>query len=262
VERTAKGCKLIDELGLIVDKTGDGGDSCNFTCCGILLGLYEGKATIQNNAINYFWNGGYPVRHPKQHPWNNPKNFTRDQAIPLMWLLSSDQIKTFLKRNPWFFPNFERDSIGSAKCPWPHRFYKDSRPSPQNFPAWGSVQVPPGAELEFKWFDYADPMTPDFTAMSLIKAGVTPSSLHLKIAKWLCRKAIEDHCKIAKEDKGYADFKQLYFTAKTLGLHREFAEAHPWSLHFASWEYFSNKRNLQDLDVAFQKEFEREGIRE
>ena len=234
---------MIDKHGLIVDQTGDGGDSCNFTCTGIALGLYDDKVTVKYNAIELFWNNGFPVRHPYQVPWNNAKNFTRDQAIPLMQVLSPSKIVSFLDQNKWFFPNFDRDYPGTAKRPWPHKFINDR------------------GEPEFRWFDFADPMTPDFTAMALIKAGVTPSRLHLKIAKWLCRKAIEDHCKRAKEDKSFADFKQLYFTAKTLGLHREFAEAHPWSLHFASWEYFANKRNLQDLDFAFQKEFEREGIR-
>lgn len=253
---------MIDKYGAITDQNGDQGDSCNFTCTGIALGIYNDKPTIKYNLIDMFWNNGHPVRHPFGGPnYSNPKNFTRDQAIPLMQVLSPSKIISFLETNRWFFPNFERDYAGSAKCPWPHRFCKDSRPFVHNLPLFGKIDLPPGCEVEFKWFDYADPMTPDFTAMALIKAGVTPSRLHLKIAKWLCRKAIEDHCERAK-DKSFADFKQLYFTAKALGLHHEFAEAHPWSLYFASWEYFDNRRNLQDLDVAFQKEFQREGIKE
>lgn len=251
---------MIDELGLIVDKTGDGGDSCNFTCCGILLGLYDSKPTVRSNAIQYFWNNGYPVRHPTQNPWNNPKNFTRDQAIPLMWVLAEHRIKKFLSDNPWFFPNFERDSVGSAKCPWPHRFYKDSRPSPQNFPALGKVQVPPGAELEFKWFDYADPMTPDFTAMSLILAGEKPSWFHMEIAKFLVEESIDSHCKRAKSDRRFVDFKQLYFTAKAFGMHKHFASSHPWGLHYASETYFVTQRSLPDLHQGFVREFKAQGI--
>jgi len=256
---------VIDQYGLIVDKTGDAGDSCNFTSCAIVLGLYEDKPTVKANAINYFWNSGFPVRHPFQKPWNNHKNFTRDQAILLMQVLPKDKILQFITDHSYFFPNFERDWPGSVKCPWPHRFWKDSRPTPNNLPLFGHIDPPTKGEdyeIEFKWFDYADPMTPDFTAMSLILAGEKPISKHMAIARFLCRHAIENHCARAMEDKTFVDFKQLYFTAKALGLHLDFAAAHPWGLHYASWKYFTDVRSLPEIDAGFEAEFKKEGILE
>jgi len=230
---------MIDKYGLIVDMTGDGGDSCNFTCTAIALG-WEPPL----NAVTLFWNNGAPVRHPFQSPWDNPKNFTRDQAIPLMWALAPHRIQEFLSRNPWFFPNFERDYPGTAKKPWPHKFINDR------------------GEPEFRWFDYADPMTPDFTAMARILAKDPPGKIRMAIAKYLCERAIIDHCLRAKQDKDFVDFKQLYFTAKALGLHKYFAQSHPWGLHYASWKYFTDRRDLKLIDDLFQNEFQKEEIHE
>jgi len=230
---------MIDQYGLIVDQTGDGGDSCNFTCTAIALGW---EPPI--NAISLFWNKGFPVRHPFDTPWNNPRNFTRDQAIPLMWVLPPHKIQSFLDRNPWFFPNFERDYMGTAKKPWPHRFINDR------------------GEPEFRWFDYADPMTPDFKAMARVLAKDPPGKIGMEIAKYFCRRAILDHCLRAKQDKDFVDFKQLYFTAKAFDLHREFAAAHPWGLHYASWKYFTERRELGLIDKLFEQEFAREEISE
>lgn len=252
---------MIDQYGLICDKNGDSGDSCNFTCTAIALGW---EPPI--NAISLFWNKGFPVRHPFDTPWNNPRNFTRDQAIPLMWVLAPHRIKEFLSRNKWFFPNFERDYIGSAKKPWPHRHWKDSFPNNNNYPPWGQIPAlvdpDPKWELEFKWFDYADIMTPDFEAMSLILAKDPPGKICMSIAKYLCERSILDHCLRAKQDKDFVDFKQLYFTAKALGLHKYFAKMHPWGLHWAAWKYFTDVRGLPMLDKLFEQEFAREGITE
>lgn len=254
---------MIDQYGLIVDKNGDGGDSCNFTSCALYLGVPGINWTTSRKL---FWNGGMPVRHPFQKPWDNPLNFTRDQAVLLMRILDPHQIKTFLDRNPRFFPNIERDAPGSKKLPYPHRNWKDSRPYAESYPFWQSVKKPeivdPSWEIEFSWGNYADIMTPDFTAMARVLAHDPPGSSHMSIAKFFCRHAIEDHCNRAKADKDFVDFKQLYFTAKALGLHRDFAAAHPWGLHYASWKYFTSVRELPEIDQAFMKEFKSEGILE
>jgi hypothetical protein len=123
---------VIDKNGLIVDKGGDAGDSCNFTCSAITLGWIPDNP----RSLELFWNDGSPVRHPFQTPWNNPLNFTKDQAIPLIHATvlkmpdARQHIEYFLNQNRWFFPNLERDSVGSKKMMRPHLFYKDSHPSP------------------------------------------------------------------------------------------------------------------------------------
>ena len=69
-------------LGEILDQTGDGGDSCNFTCA---YWFFKGCNEPRGLGITgWFLTREGPVRHPEQVPWNNPKNFTIDQAVP--WL--------------------------------------------------------------------------------------------------------------------------------------------------------------------------------
>lgn len=267
---------MIDQYGLIVDQTGDGADACNFNCCAIALGIYDPMKAAQ--AVGWFWNNGRPVRHPFQIPANNPNSFSRDQAVLLMQVLSPERIEQFLNSCGWFFPNTERDWPGSTKYPRPHVYYEDSHPSRETlvktFNLWRlrfEGTLPPAkwydkngiehdAVIVEKNFDHADFMTPDFTAMSLILAGRDPSLGHLTLAKFLCRQAIKDHCRKAWADKTYSDFKQLYFTAKVLGVHRELAVEHPWGLPFAANMYFTKRRNLPELEQGFLKEFEREGF--
>lgn len=253
---------MIDQHGFIVDKDGDAGDSCSFTCTGIILGLYANKDTVHFNAVEGFWNNGRPVRHPHAGPnYANPHNFTRDQAVPLMWVLEPVRIAQFLSNNGCFFPNVERDLPGSGKKCYPHKFYKDSRPDTTTVPWWKKLPAYEGCEIESKSFDYADLMTPDFIGMCRYLMGDEKNWI-MPLARFWCRHSIEAHCTEARKDKTFADFKQLYFTAKALGLHQEFAEQHPWGLYFAAEEYFTKRRSLPDLEHAFVKEFKREGIKE
>lgn len=235
---------MIDQYGFIVDQTGDQGDACAFTCAGIILGLYADKATVHYNAVEGFWNDGNPVRHPHGGPnHSNPKNFTRDQAVELMWVLDPIRIAIFLTKNPHFFPNVERDYPGTVKHPYPHKFINDK------------------GKPEFRWFDYADIMTPDFIGMCRHLMGDDDNWI-MPVARFWCRRSIDSHCNDARADKTNTDFKQLYFTAKALGLHLDFAAQHPWGLYFAAEQYFTKRRNLPELEQAFIREFKREGIKE
>jgi hypothetical protein len=75
---------------------------------------------------------GLLVRHPHQEPWNNPWNFSRDQLIPYLagcWRQKDHQrvrrlFLSHLKR-AFLCQNFERDSPGTKKYPYRHRFLND-----------------------------------------------------------------------------------------------------------------------------------------
>lgn len=132
-----------DNLGLILDKNGDGGDSAN------RCGLVSTFMPITCIDLLKFEKNGICVRHPNQTPWNNPKNFSRDQLIPLMSGLSEKHQYETARRIFWaharrffFCQNFERDVPGSTKYPWPHTFVNDK------------------GEKETRLFDFADPLFP------------------------------------------------------------------------------------------------------
>lgn len=133
-----------DLNGFIVDDTMDGGDSANRAGLMVLFGekiflsdylLFNSKHELDSPC----------TRHPYQRPWNNPKNFSRDQLIPFvagLWRQNRQDLvrKIFYAHIKRFFfcQNFERDWPGTTKYPWPHK-------------------------VDGKWrmFDFADPLLPD-----------------------------------------------------------------------------------------------------
>ncbi len=137
-----------DTFGFIVDKNGDGGDSCR------AAGLWElfGGENSQVNNFTSNQEGIYGVRHPVQVPWNNPRNQSRDQEICRMaglWKRNTGDSRYQTKKSFWsharrlfFCNNFERDYVGSKKYPFPHSFINDK------------------GVKEFRWFDFADPLFP------------------------------------------------------------------------------------------------------
>ena len=69
-----------DAAGFPVDETGDGGDSAMRHG---MLCVFERVTQHPYTMLGYEVNeSGWLKRHPTQEPWNNPKNFTRDQLIP------------------------------------------------------------------------------------------------------------------------------------------------------------------------------------
>lgn len=132
-----------DDVGLVVDSTGDGGDSANRAGLLAICGKPE-------NLWCYVDSEGLCKRHPIQRPWNNPWNFSRDQLLAFTAGLKS-QDNTDLARKIlinhakrlFFCQNFQRDVPGSWKFPWPHTFVNDR------------------GEVETCNFDFADPLFPD-----------------------------------------------------------------------------------------------------
>lgn len=146
---------MIDKLGFIVTEDGDGGDTANRE------GQMSYIADVRAKQLLYIATKG-PTRHPEQFPWDNPKNFTRDQATPLMAALGKIGAYVFIKaflygifKRFGFLPNIERDAPGTTKHPYPHRV-------PAN--EW--------QKAEFRWFDYADWAGSEFIGMCIISGRI------------------------------------------------------------------------------------------
>lgn len=116
--------------------------------------MREGISTLFQfrllNKTPYYEAYGKCMRYPFVAPWNNTKNFSRDQLIPLVAGLSALGDKYPAKRVFWsharrlfFCQNFERDYPCSTKYPWPHTFTNDK------------------GMKETRLFDFADPLMPD-----------------------------------------------------------------------------------------------------
>jgi hypothetical protein len=135
----------LDSQNYAVDQTLDGGDSA------VRAGIFMiGNKKPITGYVNNFGEG---VRHPNQYPWNNPKNFSRDQLVMLLaGLYSSGQTEAAKKvfwshgKRLWLFAqNTERDVPGSTKYPWPHNVD-------------GKLRV----------FDSADPIFPNHIGMMIL----------------------------------------------------------------------------------------------
>lgn len=160
------------------DQTGDQGDSC--MRAGVLL-LTQSSQNIKFEAALYEKRDGFFVRHPEQSPWNNEKNFTRDQMMPFIAGLNNHGIhhpvtRHFYERMKCFFfaQNTERDKVGSRKMKCTHYFYKNSIPNTTTWTAKqyhsGNIVPVEGFEIECKAFDSADPLLPNHIG-ALILAG-------------------------------------------------------------------------------------------
>jgi hypothetical protein len=136
-----------DSYGLPVDQTGDGGDSA--ARAGILA------LTNSNHKVGlsqYAW-----MRHPHDEPWNNPKNFTRDQAMCLLPKMPVYYVRQFFwqrLRAFFFAPNTERDYPGTTKYPWPHSFTDFD------------------GNFTTRYFDGPDPLLPNHIGAMVIRGRV------------------------------------------------------------------------------------------
>lgn len=113
-----------DKLGYILDANLDGGDSANRAGILALLG------SVDEQLDDYMSSKGVVTRHPTQVPWNNPKNFTRDQLIPFVAGLHSQGRHYVVKdifiahaKRGFFCQNTERDYPGSTKYSYPHTYF-------------------------------------------------------------------------------------------------------------------------------------------
>lgn len=138
-----------DSNHFFVDQTGDGGDSC------VRNGIYsmcaDDYGASRMSWLDYYSSAGLR-RHPTQVPWNNPKNFSRDQlmcAVPTLFQFQARELLYSAAKRGFFAQNFERDAAGTKKFPWPHK-------------------------VDGKWrmFDFADPLLPNHIGTLIIRGKV------------------------------------------------------------------------------------------
>lgn len=140
-----------DEHDYILDQKGDGGDSARAQ--GLFSLFSPENYYFGVLVLNYVSLKGECFRHPNQKPWDNAKNFSRDQLICLvagLWArkeplaqLKAREIFWAHAKRLFFCQNSERDSVGSKKMFRPHEFYKDSRPDATTLPMkfdWKSLK--------------------------------------------------------------------------------------------------------------------------
>lgn len=113
-----------DDYGFPCDQTGDVGDSA--VMAGILK-ISPSEFKWQFNLLDYEIKPGVLCRHPFTPPWNNHKNLSRDNTMPLLAALNRLGLhcvaeRFFYKRMSAFFfaQNTERDHKGTTKKPYPH----------------------------------------------------------------------------------------------------------------------------------------------
>lgn len=143
-----------DQYQILVDETGDGGDSAHR--CG-LWKLFKGKDDpypTPSFFLEIFVDekSGLCVRHPMEYPWNNPWNFTKDQLKPLVAGLHKVKRQDLIRSIFWshvkrffFCQNFQRDYPGTWKYPWPHKMQG------------GDIKD----NGKWRMFDFADPLLPN-----------------------------------------------------------------------------------------------------
>lgn len=166
-----------DEDGLIIQDgdRGDGGDTCNRMGHYYTL-FFVWSQVLGKSLANTPWDvrvlmpsmrgiyqrltvtGSLFVRHPKQEPWSNPWNCTRDQVNPMLGALALwdcdrelwQQLKNFVKRC-FFYQSFERDFPGTTKYLWPMYYRKGER--------FDDITIVTSDRWIWKP-DFADPMLP------------------------------------------------------------------------------------------------------
>ncbi len=151
--------KILD--GIPVDNgANDEGDSA---CRWGLLQWADFTAEPMCQPERFMTGWGLCRRSPRQVPWDNPYNFTRDQLVPFvagLWALGrQDLIRQIFWRHAsrlFFCQNFERDAVGTTKYPWPHKFVDDD------------------GKTKWRLFDFADPLLPDVIWYLIRAANLWP----------------------------------------------------------------------------------------
>jgi hypothetical protein len=220
----------LDNDGIILDITGDGGDSANRE------GLYAlfAKTGDQTKVIAKLLCPGYlAVRHPNQVPWNNPWNFTRDQLIPYaagcskLGLISITR-KLFISHacRLFFCQNFQRDYPGSWKYPWPHTFINDK------------------GQKETRKFDFADILMPNDIWHLILCARLYPLYVFAPLGWLFLALAIFIHCKFdTSNDEG-----QLMAQATIAG--KPFVKLYKLLRPYYQaclYEYWVTRRSMPDM---------------
>ena len=160
---------FFDDYGYPSDQTGDGGDSAvRASLLAMCKSPFMGTFMLRKYEIK----PGLFVRHPKQVPWNNYKNLTRDQTICLVaglkatgnWRAVS---RMFYSRAKCFFfsQSTERDYPGTKKYPWPHTMTGGD----------------PVDEGKLRLFDGPDILMPNHVACMILAGKVKLAYLFLPI---------------------------------------------------------------------------------
>ncbi len=111
---------IICQHDIVTGKQLDGGDSIHRT--GVMA--FCGSEQDRKKLDWFISKPGELVRHPRQVPWNNPKNLPRDQAMAAVAGLyaAGEMIKAYFvllahEDRGWRCQNTEADSVGTTK-PW------------------------------------------------------------------------------------------------------------------------------------------------
>jgi hypothetical protein len=191
----------------------------------------------EDTSIFYYEKDGVCVRHPTDAPWNNPKNFSRDQLIPLVAGFYGRDLTEKAKRVFWahakrffFCQNSERDVPGSTKYPWPHSFVNDK------------------GQEETRKFDFRDFLMPDGVFHLIKCARIYPLYLFGLIGlPWLAL-SIYGHSK-----SSHKEHNQILCQCKVAG---------KWALRLfvklvPNWkedlrEYYGSRNEMEYADIIIQ----------
>lgn len=140
------------------DRTGDCGDSLVRAS---ILKLCGRGSTF--SILEYEIKPGWLVRHPKQEPWNNRFNLTRDQLMCAIAALVKyghhDAVKRIFyarMKQCFFTQSWQRDYPGTWKKPWPHIM------------RGGDAKD----EGKLRLFDFADPLWPNHISCLILGGRV------------------------------------------------------------------------------------------
>lgn len=214
-----------DVDGYLSDQSLDGGDSA--VRAG-LLSVFTGKP----DNLPYYVKNGHPMRHPIQRPWNNWKNFTKDQlkclVAGLVAIGRQDIIKEIIENLGFFCPNSERDYPGTTKYPWPHIMTGGD----------------PKDEGKWRMFDFADPLLPNDWEFLKVAAGLKkPGGIGL----WWHLQALKKH---AKSD--HNEENQMFCECYVLGTLKQYTELNPrWRARSDIYWSERNETEYHNLLVDF-----------
>lgn len=254
-----------DSDGFLVDSTYDGGDTAN----------REGQwhyITDEDRGF-FLWEiaQGYSsewVRHPHQNSaTRNPRNFTRDQATPMVAALGKYyytnpkkfihgqiMIKAFFYAclcRFGFMPNFDRDVPGSTKYPWPHYYPNEFDPN----------------KKDFRYFDFADPMGFPFFGECVIAGRIwglywmlpwcylmTLLAVYLHANTYAAKEENDDSWQIAIICDVYDRFFGNNFLLKSL------VKWHKTGLRKAAKRYFTERRQMVSYEIAWDNFLKSRGL--
>lgn len=242
-----------DDHGYLSAESKDSGDSA------VRAGLWS-IFTKEADNIEFYVRSGWGVRHPLQIPWNNPRNFTKDQLKMLvagLFAVNRQDLARAIYDNlkgSWFCPNVERDHVGSVKLKYPHSFYKDSKRTEQGYTgvdvttvrmkwSWRKFRFVPDysklderQEIESKMFDGPDLLFPNDWEFLKVAAGLKqPSGVGL----WFHRLALKIHARSSHNEEN-----QMFAECFVMGTLKEYVQINPrWRER--SLKYWSDRNEVE-----------------